>query len=210
MSKLVIVESPTKVRSIGQYLGKEYTVMATKGHLRDLPKSGKGMDADFTLTYVPVEGKDEVIKKLKSAAKESEEVILATDPDREGEAISWHVKELLGLPDKAVRRVTFNEITKKEVQRAITAPRNINYPLVDAQQARRALDRIVGYEVSPILWRKIKSGLSAGRVQSVALRLVVDRELERRAFEAVEYWTIDVKLAKGAGIFDAFYFAPEG
>jgi DNA topoisomerase-1 len=210
MSKLVIVESPTKVRTIGQYLGKEYTVMATKGHLRDLPKSGKGMDENFSLSYVPIEGKEETIKQLQAAAKKSGEVLLATDPDREGEAISWHVKELLGLSDTEARRVTFNEITKKEVQKAIAAPRSLNYTLIDAQQARRALDRIVGYEVSPILWKKIKSGLSAGRVQSVALRLVVDRELERRAFVPEEYWNIAAKLARGAAVFEASYFAPEG
>ena len=212
MSKLVIVESPAKARTIGQYLGKDYTVMATMGHLRDLPKSGKGMDEGFVLHYVPIEGKEDTIKKLQTAAGKSESVYLATDPDREGEAISWHVKELLGLSDGAVRRVTFNEITKKEVQKSIGAPRGIDYPLVDAQQARRALDRIVGYEISPLLWRKIKSGLSAGRVQSVATRLVVDREAERRAFVPEEYWSITVKLGRagGPGEFEAAYFGPEG
>lgn len=212
MSKLVIVESPAKARTIGQYLGKDYTVMATMGHLRDLPKSGKGMTEGFVLQYVPIEGKEETIHKLQAAAVKSESVFLATDPDREGEAISWHVKELLGLPDDAVRRVTFNEITKKEVQKSIQSPRGIDYPLVYAQQARRTLDRIVGYEISPLLWRKIKSGLSAGRVQSVATRLVVDREAERRAFVPEEYWSIAVKLrrVKGAGDFEADYFGPEG
>jgi len=212
LSKLVIVESPAKARTIGQYLGKDYTVMATMGHLRDLPKSGKGMDEGFSLQYVPIEGKEDTIKKLKTAAGKAQTVFLATDPDREGEAISWHVKELLGLPDKAVQRVIFNEITKKEVQKSIASPRDIDYPLVDAQQARRALDRIVGYEISPLLWRKIKSGLSAGRVQSVATRLVVDREAERRAFVPEEYWTITVKLKreKGIGEFEAAYFGPEG
>ncbi|MDR0325386.1 MAG: type I DNA topoisomerase [Oscillospiraceae bacterium] len=212
MSKLIIVESPAKARTIGQYLGKEYTVMATMGHLRDLPKSGKGIDEGFVLRYVPIEGKEDTIKKLKTAADKSESVYLATDPDREGEAISWHVKELLGLNDSAVHRVAFNEITKKEVQKAINSPRGIDYPLVDAQQARRALDRIVGYEISPLLWRKIKSGLSAGRVQSVATRLVVDREAERRAFVPEEYWSITVTLSrvKGAGEFEAAYFGPEG
>jgi DNA topoisomerase-1 len=193
-------------------LGKEYAVMATMGHLRDLPKSGKGIEEGFSLVYVPIEGKEETIKKLKAAAQKSDEVFLATDPDREGEAISWHVKELLELPDNAVRRVAFNEITKKEVRKAIASPRGIDYKRVDAQQARRALDRIVGYEISPLLWRKIKSGLSAGRVQSVATRLVVDREEERRAFVPEEYWTIAVKLGrvKGAGEFEAAYFAPDG
>ncbi|MDR0294564.1 MAG: type I DNA topoisomerase [Oscillospiraceae bacterium] len=212
MSKLVIVESPAKARTIGRYLGKDYTVMATMGHLRDLPKSGKSMDGDFTLHYVPIEGKEDTIRRLQAAADKSEGIYLATDPDREGEAISWHVKELLGLKDGAVRRVTFNEITQKEVRKSIGQPRGIDYPLVDAQQARRALDRIVGYEISPLLWRKIKSGLSAGRVQSVATRLVVDREAERRAFVPEEYWTITVKLSrvKGAGTFEAAYFGPEG
>ncbi|MCL2003047.1 MAG: type I DNA topoisomerase [Oscillospiraceae bacterium] len=212
MSKLVIVESPAKARTIGQYLGKDYAVMATMGHLRDLPKSGKGIEEGFSLVYVPIEGREDVISKLKAAASKSESVFLATDPDREGEAISWHVKELLGLSDDAVHRVAFNEITKKEVNKAIASPRGIDYKLVDAQQARRALDRIVGYEISPLLWRKIKSGLSAGRVQSVATRLVVDREEERRAFVPEEYWSLSVKLGrvKGAGEFEAAYFAPEG
>ncbi|MDR1692303.1 MAG: type I DNA topoisomerase [Oscillospiraceae bacterium] len=211
MPKLVIVESPAKARTIGQYLGTDYTVMATMGHLRDLPKSGKGMDETFTLQYVPIEGKEEMIKKLQAAAKKSDTVFLATDPDREGEAISWHVAELLSLPGNQHNRVTFNAITKKEVQTAIQNPRGLDYPLIDAQQARRALDRIVGYEISPLLWRKIKSGLSAGRVQSVATRLVVDRELERRAFNPEEYWSLTVTLSrlKGAGTFEAAYFGPE-
>ncbi|MDR1669813.1 MAG: type I DNA topoisomerase [Oscillospiraceae bacterium] len=210
MAKLVIVESPAKARTIGQYLGTDYTVMATMGHLRDLPKSGKGMDESFTLQYVPIEGKEETIRKLQAAAKKSDGVFLATDPDREGEAISWHVAELLELPADQLRRVTFNAITKREVQTSIQSPRGLDYPLIDAQQARRALDRIVGYEISPLLWRKIKSGLSAGRVQSVATRLVVDREEERRAFVPEEYWSLTVTLnrVKAAGTFDASYYGP--
>jgi DNA topoisomerase-1 len=184
------------------------------GHLRDLPKDeiGVDVDADFAIEYRPIADKESTISALRKAAKGSRIVYLATDPDREGEAISWHVKELLGLPDAAVHRVAFNEITKKEVRKSIDNPRGIDYKRVDAQQARRALDRIVGYEISPLLWRKIKSGLSAGRVQSVATRLVVDREEERRAFVPEEYWTIGVKLGrvKGAGEFEAAYFAPEG
>ncbi|MCL2082850.1 MAG: type I DNA topoisomerase [Oscillospiraceae bacterium] len=214
MSKLVIVESPAKSRTIEQYLGKEYKVAATMGHIRDLPKKEKAVDVehDFSLVYEPIPGKGEVIKKLKDVARKSEVVILATDPDREGEAISWHVKELLGLPDDKLLRVTFNEITKKEILRSMANPKGIDYPLVDSQQARRALDRILGYEISPILWRKIKRGLSAGRVQSVAVRIVVDREDEIRAFVPQEYWTIEVSLGRkeGYGTFTAQYFAPCG
>ncbi len=214
MSHLVIVESPAKARTIGQYLGGDYTVKATMGHVRDLPKSGIGVDVknDFELNYQISEGKDALISELKKLAKSSETVYLATDPDREGEAISWHLKELLGLKNEQAKRVTFNEITKKEVLSSIQQPRAIDDQLVDAQQARRALDRIVGYEISPVLWRKIKTGLSAGRVQSVATRLVVDREDEIRAFKADEYWTIEVSLKRlqGAGTFTAKYFAPVG
>lgn len=214
MSHLVIVESPAKARTIGQYLGKEYTVTATMGHIRDLPKSGLGVDVanGFTLQYEPIAGKEETIRKLRSAAEKSDSVILATDPDREGEAISWHLKELLELPEGKTSRVTFNEITKKEVQNSIKNPRGIDYPLVDAQQARRALDRILGYEISPILWRKIKGGLSAGRVQSVAVRMVVDRDNEIRAFQPQEYWSIEVTLARrdGPGTMISQYFAPIG
>lgn len=214
MPRLLIVESPAKARTIGAYLGDEYWVKATMGHLRDLPKAGKGVDveAGFKLDYQPIEGKEAIIAELTKLARTADAVILATDPDREGEAISWHLKELLGLSDDQAQRVTFNEITKKEVQRSITAPRGIDYNLVDAQQARRALDRIVGYEISPILWRRIRKGLSAGRVQSVATRIVVEREEEIRAFVPQEYWSIEVDLARddGEGRFTAQYFAPLG
>ncbi len=214
MSHLVIVESPAKARTIGNYLGDGYTVMATMGHVRDLPKSVKGVDVDagFVMRYEPIAGKAGTIHDLKTAALDAEKIFLATDPDREGEAISWHLKEILGLDDDRALRVTFNEITKREVQSSIQKPRQIDYQLVDAQQARRALDRIVGYEVSPVLWRKIKGGLSAGRVQSVACRLVVDRENEIRAFTPVEYWTLEVTLQRveGQGRFVAQYFAPLG
>jgi len=195
-TNLVIVESPSKAKTIGKYLGPEYTVKASMGHLRDLPKSTMGVDleADFAPEYIPVAGKEEIISDLKKAAKQAQTVYLATDPDREGEAISWHLKELLELPDHKTQRVTFNEITQKVVRESVANPRDIDYALVDAQQARRVLDRIVGYQLSPLLWKKVRRGLSAGRVQSVATRLVVDRENEIRAFIPREYWSLDVTL----------------
>ncbi len=195
---LVIVESPSKAKTIGKYLGPSYAVKASMGHLRDLPKSTMGVDLerDFTPKYVPVSGKEALIKELKEASAKADTVYLATDPDREGEAISWHLKELLGLPDEKTRRVTFNEITQNVVKESIANPRDIDYGLVDAQQARRILDRIVGYQLSPLLWKKVRRGLSAGRVQSVATRLVVDRENEIRAFVPQEYWSLDVTLER--------------
>ena len=209
-NNLVIVESPSKAKTIGKYLGSGFVVKASMGHLRDLPKSTMGVDLehDFTPKYIPVSGKTDLIKELKKASKEADTVYLATDPDREGEAISWHLKELLELPDEKARRVTFNEITKKVVCESIANPREIDYDLVDAQQARRILDRIVGYQLSPLLWKKVRRGLSAGRVQSVATRLVVDRENEIRAFVPEEYWTLDAKLALlgKAGTFAARYY----
>ena len=197
-TNLVIVESPSKAKTIGKYLGPGYTVKASMGHLRDLPKSTMGVDLEqnFEPKYVAVEGKEDIISELKKAAKASDTVYLATDPDREGEAISWHLMELLGLDKKNTKRVTFNEITQKVVQQSIAAPRDIDQPLVDAQQARRVLDRIVGYQLSPLLWKKVRRGLSAGRVQSVATRLVVDREEEIRAFQPREYWSLDVTLER--------------
>ena len=165
-TKLVIVESPSKAKTIGKYLGPDYVVKASMGHLRDLPKSKMGVDLekDFTPEYIPVRGKEDLIKELRTAAKQANTVYLATDPDREGEAISWHLKELLGLPDEKAHRVTFNEITQKVVKDSIQHPRDIDYDLVDAQPARRILDRIVGYQLSPLLWKKVRRGLSAGRV----------------------------------------------
>lgn len=197
-SNLVIVESPTKAKTIGKYLGSGYVVKACMGHLRDLPKSTIGVDIEggFIPNYQPLKGKEETIADLISSAKKSARVYLATDPDREGEAISWHLKELLQLSEDKALRVTFNEITKKVVTESIEAPRPIDQNLVDAQQARRILDRIVGYQLSPLLWKKIRRGLSAGRVQSVATRLVVDREEEIRAFIPVESWTLDVNLMR--------------
>ena len=181
---LVIVESPAKARTIEKYLGGDYKVIASMGHLRDLPKSKLGVDIEhgFTPEYIPVAARADVINELKKRSKEAGTVYLATDPDREGEAISWHLKELLHIPGEKARRVTFNEITKKVVQESIANPRDIDQDLVDAQQARRILDRIVGYKLSPFLWRKVRRGLSAGRVQSVAIRMVVDRENEIRVF----------------------------
>ncbi|MEH2937267.1 type I DNA topoisomerase [Oscillospiraceae bacterium 44-5] len=197
---LVIVESPSKAKTIGKYLGPGYEVKASMGHVRDLPKSRLSVDIEhgFTPDYQPIKGKEDVISDLKKAAKRSDKVYLATDPDREGEAISWHLKELLSIPDDKTYRVTFNEITKHVVQQSIAAPRAIDQNLVDAQQARRILDRIVGYQLSPLLWKKIRRGLSAGRVQSVATRLVVERELEIRAFQPQEYWSIEADLERVA------------
>ena len=210
---LVIVESPSKAKTIGKYLGPKYLVKASMGHLRDLPKSKMGVDLehDFTPQYIPVRGKEALIKELKADASKAATVYLATDPDREGEAISWHLKELLNLPDGKAQRVTFNEITQKVVTESIRHPRDIDYDLVDAQQARRILDRIVGYELSPLLWKKVRYGLSAGRVQSVATRLVVDRENEIRAFQPKEYWTLDVTLNRlgKPGSFVARYWGEE-
>lgn len=198
---LVIVESPAKAKTIEKYLGSGYKVTASMGHLRDLPKSKMGVDIEngFEPQYIPVRDKKELIAELKKEAKSAHTVYLATDPDREGEAISWHLKELLGLPDDKARRVTFNEITKKVVTESIKNPRDIDQDLVDAQQARRILDRIVGYKLSPLLWKKVKSGLSAGRVQSVATRMVVDREDEIKAFKSQEYWLLDADLSREDG-----------
>ncbi|MEF9971307.1 MAG: DNA topoisomerase, partial [Oscillospiraceae bacterium] len=193
---LVIVESPAKAKTIEKYLGPNFHVVASMGHLRDLPKSTMGVDIEngFEPDYQPVKGREEVIADLQKRAKAADIVYLATDPDREGEAISWHLKEMLKLSDDRARRVTFNEITKKVVNESIAAPRDIDQDLVDAQQARRILDRIVGYKLSPLLWRKVRRGLSAGRVQSVATRMVVDRENEIKAFQEEEYWLLDVTL----------------
>src|SRR5262245_56762085 len=192
---LVVVESPAKAKTINKYLGTDYKVVASVGHIKDLPKKDIGIDftKDFEPTYEVIPGKEKVIKQLKSAAKDVETIYVATDPDREGEAIGWHVKEELegrGKNRKKVLRVMFNEITKSAIKESFKTPTSIDQRLVDAQQARRLLDRIVGYQVSPLLWDKVRRGLSAGRVQSVALRLVVEREREIKAFTATEYWSI--------------------
>ena len=198
MSKLVIVESPAKAHTIQKYLGPDYEVLASMGHVRDLPASRLSVDVknDFAPNYENIKGKGELIKKLRNEAKKSDYVYLATDPDREGEAISWHLAQLLKLDETEQNRVTFNEITKSGIKYGMEHPRCIDQQLVDAQQARRVLDRIVGYEISPFLWKKIRKGLSAGRVQSVAVRLIVDREGEIRAFTPEEYWTLEALLAK--------------
>lgn len=208
--KLVIVESPAKVKTISKFLGKDYTIEASMGHLIDLPKSSIGVDVDndFDLKYITIRGKGQLLNKLKKKAKSADVVYLATDPDREGETISWHLKNAFNLPaEKEVHRITFNEITKTAVTNAITAPRDIDINLVNSQQARRAIDRIVGYKISPILWEKIKNKLSAGRVQSVALRLIANREDEILKFVPVEYWTLgaNLKTKNKAELQVAFY-----
>lgn len=196
MSKLVIVESPAKAKTIKKYLGSGYEVVASMGHVRDLPKSKLGVDVDndFKPVYTDIKGKEELISSLKDEAEKSDFVYLATDPDREGEAISWHLAQMLGLPMDANNRVTFNEITKTGVTNGMAHPRSIDLDLVNAQQARRILDRIVGYKLSPFLWKKVRRGLSAGRVQSVAVSLVVDREKQIESFKPEEYWSIDAKM----------------
>ena len=193
---LVIVESPAKVKTIKKFLGKNYEVAASNGHVRDLPKSQLGFDVenDFEPKYITIRGKGDILANLRKEVKKAEKVYLATDPDREGEAISWHLASALKLGDKDAKRITFNEITKNAVQASLKNPREIDMNLVDAQQARRVLDRMVGYKISPVLWAKVKRGLSAGRVQSVALRIICDREEEINAFIPEEYWTIDVTL----------------
>ncbi|MBE7047451.1 MAG: type I DNA topoisomerase [Ruminococcaceae bacterium] len=206
--KLVIVESPAKAGTIKKYLGKDYTVMASNGHIVDLPKSQLGIDTDnnYEPKYITIRGKAALVNSLKKEAKNAAKIFLATDPDREGEAISWHLASLLGVDKKSKCRITFNEVTKAAVTEAIKNPREINDDLVDAQQARRVLDRIVGYKISPILWKKVKKGLSAGRVQSVATRLICDREEEINAFIPEEYWTIDVSLMKDKKSFAAKFY----
>ncbi len=193
---LVIVESPTKVKTIKKFLGKNYEVAASGGHVRDFPKSQLGVDVehDYEPKYITIRGKGDVLANLRKEVKKADKVYLATDPDREGEAISWHLSKALKLEDKDIHRITFNEITKNAVKASLKNPRSINMDLVDAQQARRMLDRIVGYKISPLLWAKVKRGLSAGRVQSVALRIICDREEEINAFIPEEYWTIDAEL----------------
>lgn len=198
---LVIVESPTKVPTIKGFLGKGYKVVSSKGHVRDLPKSKLGIDVehDFEPKYINIRGKGELINALKKEAKNASKVLLATDPDREGEAISWHLAAVLGLDSEKAQRITFNELTKNTVRDAIKHPRDLDMNLVNSQQTRRILDRLVGYKISPFLWKKIKSGLSAGRVQSVATRMIVEREEEIEAFVSEEYWTISARLFKESG-----------
>lgn len=209
---LVIVESPAKAKTIERYLGKKYKVKASMGHVRDLPKSQMGVDIEqnFEPKYITIRGKGPVLKELKTAAKKAKKVYLAADPDREGEAIAWHLAHSLELDLNSDCRVVFNEITKDAIKESFKHPRMINMDLVDAQQARRILDRLVGYKISPILWKKVKKGLSAGRVQSVALRLIIDREKEINDFKPEEYWTIDGTFLKGQETFEASFFGKNG
>lgn len=212
--KLIIVESPAKANTIKKFLGGNTKVVASMGHIRDLPKSKLGIDVEhnFEPEYINIRGKGDLIKELKKDAKSSKKVYLATDPDREGEAIAWHLSKMLDVDDSKVTRVTFNEITKTAVQKAIKEPRDIDINLVDAQQARRVLDRIVGYKISPVLWKKVRRGLSAGRVQSVAVKLIVDREEEIEKFIPEEYWNIYVKLLdeKSKKTFEAKFYGKDG
>ena len=193
---LVILESPAKIKTVKKILGANYEVCASMGHVRDLPKSSLGIDVehDYEPKYITIRGKGEVLSNLRKEVKKAEKIYLATDPDREGEAISWHLYHALKLEDKKVYRITFNEITQNAVKESLKNPREIDMNLVDAQQARRILDRCVGYRISPLLWKKIKRGLSAGRVQSVALRILCDREDEINAFIPEEYWSLDANL----------------
>ncbi|MDN6024446.1 MAG: toprim domain-containing protein, partial [Lactobacillus sp.] len=209
---LVIVESPAKAKTIEKYLGRNYHVIASKGHIRDLPKSQMGIDFEdnYKPKYISIRGKGDTIKELKSEAKKAKDVYLASDPDREGEAIAWHVAHALNLDEKAKNRVTFNEVTKDAVKESFKHPRTIDMDTVDAQQARRVLDRIVGYSLSPILWAKVKKGLSAGRVQSVALKLVIDREKEIKNFKPKEYWTIDAEFKKEKESFKSAFYGLNG
>lgn len=209
---LVIVESPAKAKTIEKYLGKNYVVEASMGHVRDLPKSQTGVDIEnnFTPKYITIRGKGDLLDKLKKLAKKSDKIFLATDPDREGEAISWHLANVLKIEAAEKCRIEFNEITKEAVKASIKKPRTINTNLVDAQQARRILDRLVGYEISPILWRNVKWGLSAGRVQSAALKIICEREEEINNFQAKEYWTVDTKLKKGKKSFDVKLLSKNG
>ncbi|WP_027408673.1 type I DNA topoisomerase [Anoxybacteroides tepidamans] len=209
---LVIVESPAKAKTIERYLGKKYKVKASMGHIRDLPKSQMGVDIDngYEPKYITIRGKGPVIKELKTAAKKAKKVFLAADPDREGEAIAWHLAHMLELDIDSDCRVVFNEITKDAIRESFEHPRAINMHLVDAQQARRVLDRLVGYNISPLLWKKVKKGLSAGRVQSVALRLIIDREKEIKEFQPEEYWSIQAEFIKQNEAFTAFFYGMDG
>lgn len=209
---LVIVESPSKAKTIEKYLGKKYKVIASMGHVRDLPKSQMGIEVknNFTPKYITIRGKGPVLKDLKSAAKKAKKVYLAADPDREGEAIAWHLANTLNVDVESDCRVVFNEITKDAIKESFKHPRAINMDLVDAQQARRILDRLVGYNISPLLWKKVKKGLSAGRVQSVAVRLIIEREREIQNFEPEEFWTIKTEFVKGKDTFEASFYGVDG
>src|SRR5690349_3946076 len=212
--KLIIVESPTKAKTISKFLGRGYKVLSSFGHVRDLPTSTMGIDIehDFAPKYVIPKKATKVVAELRAAAKAADEIYFATDEDREGEAISWHLRELLKVKPEKVKRITFHEITKEAIEHALKEPRDLDLRMVDAQQARRVLDRLVGYELSPFLWRKVARGLSAGRVQSVVVRLIVEREREVLAFKAEEYWSIDASFSKKGDekVFDAKLHSKDG
>ena len=214
IDRLIIVESPAKANTIKKFLGGNTKVVASMGHIRDLPKSKLGVDIEnnFEPEYINIRGKGDLIKTLKKDAKDAKKVYLATDPDREGEAIAWHLAHILEIPEDSICRVTFNEITKETVKESINKPRKIDMNLTDAQQARRVLDRIVGYKISPVLWKKVKRGLSAGRVQSVAVKLIVDREEEIEKFVPKEYWNIYATLLekKSKKEFEAYFYGKDG
>src|SRR5690625_685878 len=205
---LVIVESPAKAKTIERYLGKKYKVIASMGHVRDLPKSQMGVDVEesYKPKYITIRGKGDVLKELKKAAKKAKKIYLAADPDREGEAIAWHLAYALNVDEDSKCRVVFNEITKEAIKESFKHPRTIDSDLVDAQQARRVLDRLVGYNISPLLWKKVKKGLRAGRVQSVALKMVIDREKEIENFNQEEYWSIDAHFQKDKDAFEGSYY----
>lgn len=209
---LVIVESPAKAKTIERYLGKKYTVKASMGHIRDLPKSQMGVDVDdnYKPKYITIRGKGDVLKELRKSAKKAKKIFLAADPDREGEAIAWHLAHILDIDEKSDCRVVFNEITKDAIKESFKHPRAIDLDLVDAQQARRILDRLVGYNISPLLWKKVKKGLSAGRVQTVALKMILDREREIENFEPEEYWSIDAEFQKDKETFEGSFYGIDG
>lgn len=209
---LVIVESPAKAKTIERYLGKKYKVKASMGHVRDLPKSQMGVDVEenYKPKYITIRGKGDVLKELRKAAKKAKKIYLAADPDREGEAIAWHLAHALKVDDTSDCRVVFNEITKDAIKESFKNPRSIDMDLVDAQQARRVLDRLVGYNISPLLWKKVRRGLSAGRVQSVAVKLIIDRENEIKNFKPEEYWSIETSFKKGKDVFDGFFYGKDG
>src|SRR5699024_3837672 len=209
---LVIVESPAKAKTIERYLGKKYKVKASMGHVRDLPKSQMGVDVteNYKPKYITIRGKGETLKELRKEAKKATKIFLAADPDREGEAIAWHLAHALNVDEKTNCRVVFNEITKDAIKESFKHPRKIDYDLVDAQQARRILDRLVGYNISPLLWKKVKKGLSAGRVQSVAVKMIIDRENEIKNFVPEEYWSIEGTFFKGKDNFTGKFYGVEG
>src|SRR5699024_5824830 len=208
---LVIVESPAKARTIERYLGKNYTVKASMGHVRDLPRSQMGVDVEnnFEPKYITIRGKGDVLKELRQAAKKAKMIYLAADPDREGEAIAWHLAHALKVDENSECRVVFNEITEEAIKESFKNPRSVNSDLVDAQQARRILDRLVGYNISPLLWKKVRRGLSEGRVQSVAVKMIIDRENEIKNFKHEEYWSIETKFQKEKDILEGFFYGAE-